>query len=54
MAEAEVWAESNPLWCVVAVGVAAATVGWSWRRQSENLPVRFDGSEPEIQMLNLN
>jgi hypothetical protein len=54
MASVEVWAEGNPAWGLSTVVAAGVLLAFSWRRQTGDTAVRFDGSEPEIQMLNLS
>jgi len=53
MADLEVWAERNPLPGLGAVVAAIAVLALFWRRESQTRAVRFDGSEPVIQTLEL-
>jgi hypothetical protein len=53
MADFEVWAERNPLQGVAIAIAATAVLALLWRRESRTEAVRFDGSDPVIQTLEL-
>lgn len=54
MADFEVWAAGNPLPGLVIVMVGVCALILLWRRKTEVESVRFDGSEPAIQGLELS
>lgn len=54
MADFEVWAAQNPLPGLAVAIAAAGALAFFWRRETRRETVRFDGSEPVIQTLELS
>lgn len=54
MADLEITMEKNGRVAVLFFGTAVAALAMAWRRRPQAESVRFDGSEPEIQALELN
>lgn len=54
MADFEVWAAQNPLPALAIASGAAGVLALLWRRETRREAVRFDGSEPAIQTLELS
>jgi hypothetical protein len=54
MADIEQWIEMNPLRGAVLIVVAIAAFCLIWRWKTDTEMIRFDGSEPDIQILDLS
>jgi hypothetical protein len=53
MADLETALDGRPWRALLFLAAASAMLVLSWRRRPRASPVRFDGSEPDIQSLNL-
>jgi len=54
MADIEVWMERGAIEALLVSAATAAALVLFWRHKTTEEPIRFDGSEPEIQILDLN
>ncbi|HEX4273967.1 MAG TPA: hypothetical protein VHZ74_01365 [Bryobacteraceae bacterium] len=54
MADLETLLDRTPLAALLAIGVVAGLLALLWRREPADYGVRFDGSEPDVQTLNLS
>jgi hypothetical protein len=54
MADLETLLDRTPSAALLAIGVVAGLLALLWRRKPADYGVRFDGSEPDVQTLNLS
>jgi hypothetical protein len=54
MVDIEKWVEQNPAWGSALILVAIIALGLIWRWKTDTEMIRFDGTEPVIQILDLS